>query len=246
MAVIAEGPKGRVYIAPTIDMEAAAFAAQPAWKPACQMPKKHRNFQPPAYGMSGLGDLFTSRQLAAVTTFSDLVNEARERVHCHAVAASSSDDGTSLATAGIGATAYSEAVSVYLGCALSRLASYNNTICHWNMRGGSVGGIFSRHAIPMSWDFIEVNPLEKMSGNWDGGIEWVADVLDALRSAKATGSAQQADASTQAISVGKVVSTDPPYYDNISYADLSDFFYVWLRPQGDCTISQILTRTFSR
>jgi putative DNA methylase len=229
MAVVAEGPRGRIYLSPTPEMEAAAATAEPTWKPRCEMPRKHRNFQPPAYGMSELGDLFTSRQLVALTTFSDLVQEARELVRRDALLAGLSDDETSLAENGIGAAAYSDAVSVYLGCALSRLASYNNTICHWNIRGGSVGGIFSRHAIPMSWDYIEVNPLEKMSGNWIGGIEWVCDVLAELLPGRA-GSAQQADAGKQSLSRGKVISTDPPYYDNISYADLSDFFYVWLRP----------------
>jgi putative DNA methylase len=229
MAVIAEGPKGRIYLPPTAEMEAAALTVEPTWKPHCEMPKKHRNFQPPAYGMSELGDLFTARQLVALTTFSELVLEAQNLVKRDALAAGLSDNEKPLVENGLGATAYSQAVSVYLGCALSRLASYNNTICHWNIRGGSVGGIFSRHAIPMSWDYIEVNPLEKMSGNWVGGIEWVSDVITELLSGPA-GSAQQADAGTQLLSRGKIISTDPPYYDNISYADLSDFFYVWLRP----------------
>ena len=229
MAVVAEGPKGRIYLSPTPEMEAAAATAAPTWKPSCEMPKKHRNFQPPAYGMTDLGDLFTSRQLVALTTFSELVEEARDLAKRDALVAGLSNDETPLVEGGLGATAYSQALSVYLGCALSRLASYNNTVCHWNVRGGSVGGIFSRHAIPMSWDYIEVNPLEKMSGNWVGGIEWVSDVLTELLPGRA-GSAQQADAGSQALSRGKIISTDPPYYDNISYADLSDFFYVWLRP----------------
>jgi putative DNA methylase len=139
------------------------------------------------------------------------------------------DDSKSLAAGGVGATAYSQAVSVYLGCALSRLATYANTICHWNIKGGSVGQIFARQAISMSWDYIEVNPLEKMSGNWAGGVEWVSGVLSEFNSAMVMGAVQQLDASKQEIT-GKIVSTDPPYYDNIGYADLSDFFYVWLRP----------------
>lgn len=239
MAVVAEGPRGRMYLSPTAEMEAAASTAEPTWKPRCEMPTKHRNFQPPAYGMSELGDLFTSRQLVALTTFSELVDEARNLVRRDALVAGLSDDERPLAEGGLGATAYSQAVSVYLGCALSRLASYNNTICHWNIRGGSVGWIFSRRAIPMSWDYIEVNPLEKMSGNWVGGIEWVSDVLTELLFGRA-GSAQQADAGRQSLSSGKIISTDPPYYDNISYADLSDFFLRMAAPLAAVGVSRPL------
>ena len=179
--------------------------------------------------MEQFSQLFTPRQLVALTTFADLVSEACERIEHDAVAAEVPHDDRALVARGIGPTAYSQAVSVYLGCALSRLASYNNTICHWNMRGGSVGQIFARQAIPMSWDFIEVNPLEKMSGNWAGGVEWVGDVLREFVLEEAVGFAQQQDARRQDMSNGKLVSTDPPYYDNVRYADLSDFFYVWLR-----------------
>lgn len=229
IAIVAEGERGRVYLSPTAEMEAVAAKAQPTWKPETPLPDDPRNFWTLNYGLDKFGDLFTPRQLVAVTTFSDLVQEASERVKRDALAAGSTEDGKPLAAGGTGPAAYSEAVSVYLGCVLSRLASYNNTICHWNMKGGSVGQIFARQAIPMSWDYIEVNPLEKMSGNWAGGVEWVSDVLNEFVSGKATGCAQQSDARRQEVSTGKIVSTDPPYYDNIGYADLSDFFYVWLR-----------------
>jgi putative DNA methylase len=229
MAVVAEGPRGRIYLSPTPEMEAAAATAEPTWKPSGDVPARLTGGTCVPYGLREWSSLFTSRQLVALTTFSELIEEARDLVKRDALVAGLSDDERPLAEGGLGAAAYSQAVSVYLGCALSRLASYNNTICHWNIRGGSVGGIFSRHAIPMSWDYIEVNPLAKMSGNWVGGIEWVSDVLAELLSGRA-GSAQQADASSQSLSRGKIISTDPPYYDNISYADLSDFFYVWLRP----------------
>jgi putative DNA methylase len=111
----------------------------------------------------------------------------------------------------------------------------------WNMKGGSVGQIFHGQTISMNWDYIEINPLEKMSGNWIGGIEWVSDVLEAL-SSHISGKALQRDAtSTEQTPAGVVVSTDPPYYDNIGYADLSDFFYVWLRP----TLKSVFPDLFS-
>jgi putative DNA methylase len=230
MAVLAEGAQGRVCVSPTREMEVLARKAEPTWKPEVEFFQQALGFRVGNYGMTRWSDLFTPRQLVALNTFSDLLAEARARVVADALAANLPDDSTSLATGGIGTTAYSEAVSIYLGCALSRLATYANTICHWNIKGGSVGQIFARQAISMSWDYMEVNPLEKMSGNWSGGIEWVSDVLSEFKAAMVMGSAQQLDASKQELSIGKVVSTDPPYYDNIGYADLSDFFYVWLRP----------------
>jgi putative DNA methylase len=228
VAVVAESDRGRLYLSPTDEVEAVAQKAKPTWRPETSLPDDPRNFWTPSYGLTKIGDLFTNRQLVVLTAFSDLVHEARDRVKRDAVAAGLADDGNALDAGGVGATAYAEAVSVYLGCALSRLASYNNTICHWNMRGGSVAQIFSRQSVPMSWDFIEISPLQKMSGNWMGGVEWVSDVFENLANSLALGFARQVDASKQVLSADRVVSTDPPYYDNISYADLSDFFYVWL------------------
>jgi putative DNA methylase len=156
----------------------------------------------------------------ALTTFCDLVQAACEKVKADATVVGLPDDGKPLDAGGVGATAYSQAISVYLGCMLSRLASYNNSFCIWNMKGGSVAQIFARQAIGMSWDYIEINPLEKMSGNWAGGVEWVSDVLDHLVAGNVFGFASQADAARQTLSNGKIVSADPPYYDNISYADV--------------------------
>jgi putative DNA methylase len=229
MALVAEGTRGRVYLSPTPEHEAAAERAMPEWKPETNLPDKALGFRVQEYGMTRWCDLFTPRQLVALTTFSDLVGEALQLVRSDALAAGLPKDPKPLREGGSGATAYAEAVSVYLTCALGRLSSYNNSICHWNMAGGSVAQIFSRQAVPMSWDFIEVCPLEKMSGNWAGGIEWVSDVFANLAANQFLGHASQNDACMQILSQDRVVSTDPPYYDNIGYADLSDFFYVWLR-----------------
>lgn len=229
MAIVAECASGRIYLSPTSDQESVALSAAPPWKPNEEFFTEALGFRVGNYGMTRWSDLFTSRQLAVLTAFSDLVSDAREKILSEALASGLADDGQPLVASAVGPTAYSQAVSVYLGCMLSRLASYSNTICHWNIKGGSVGQIFARQAIPMSWDYIEVNPLEKMSGNWAGGVEWVADVLPNLPVGMPDGTAVQLNASIQELSAGKVVSTDPPYYDNIGYADLSDFFYVWLR-----------------
>jgi putative DNA methylase len=229
MAIVTEGDRGRVYLSPTPEHEAAALKAKPEWKPEGALPDDPRNFWTVQYGLTTYGDLFTPRQLVALTTFSALVQEARERVQRDALAAGLPEDAKPLRDGGTGAAAYGEGVSTYLACALSRLSSYNNTICIWNMKGGSVAQVFARQAIPMSWDYIEVNPLEKMSGNWGGGIEWVSDVFENLPASNSDGLAAQCDASQQHLSSHRIVSTDPPYYDNIGYADLSDLFYVWLR-----------------
>lgn len=229
LAVIAEGRKGRLYLSPTPELEAVALSANAQWRPDTPLPDKALGFRIQEYGMRKWSDLFTPRQLVAMTTFTDLIVEATEMVQRDAVTAGMAVDASGLAFAGKGAFAYSEAIGVYLACALSRLASYNNSICHWNIIGGSVAQIFSRNAIPMSWDFIEVNPLRKMSGNWIGGVEWVSNVFRNLAADERRGIGLQADARVQELSKNCVVSTDPPYYDNIGYADLSDFFYVWLR-----------------
>jgi putative DNA methylase len=230
MAIVAESSQGRVYLDATVSHEETAHKAEPTWKPDVEFFQQALGFRVGNYGMSKWSDLFTARQLVALTTFSDLLGKAREMIQSDALSAGQSDEGGGLANGGTGARAYSEAVSTYLGCALSRLVTYNNTLCLWNMKGGSVAQIFARQTVSMSWDYIEINPLQKMSGNWAGGVEWVSDVVEKLPIG-AFGEARQLDATSLPESQTKVVfSTDPPYYDNIGYADLSDLFYVWLRP----------------
>lgn len=229
MAMVAETAQGRIYLPPPACSKAPSQRATPAWKPDVRFFAEALGFRIGNYGMSQWSDLFTNRQLITLTTFADLIFNARDLAKRDATAGGWPNDDRGIDTGGTGASAYSEAISVYLGCVLSRLASYNNCFSMWNMKGGSVAQIFGRQAISMSWDFIEINPLAKMSGNWAGGVEWVSDVLDQLNSTFAC-SAEQQDATSLARPLTpRVFSTDPPYYDNIGYADLSDFFYVWLR-----------------
>ncbi len=228
MAIVAEGERGRVYLAPTPEMEAIALTAQPGWKPEVAMPENPRWFSPPLYGLKTYGDLFTPRQLVALTTFSDLVQEARERVKRDALAAGLPDDGIALDKGGDGATAYADAVGVYLALAVDKVADRNSTVCAWASLREHARNTFGRQAIPMVWDFAESNPLSDSSGNYEGGIVSIVAGLASLNPT-AAGYASQVDAQSQEVATAKVVSTDPPYYDNIGYADLSDFFYVWLR-----------------
>jgi len=232
MAIVAEGPNGRVYLPPTPEHEAIAREARPHDVPETELPPKALGFRVQEYGMTKWRDLFTPRQLEALVTFSDLVGDAMERVRRDALAAGLPDDGVPLRDGGTGAQAYAEAVGVYLGFALSKQADLGNSLCRWEPIAQCPRQLFGRQAIPMVWDFAEGNPLGSSSGAW---IVFIGGIVKAFAKAfelvpsSASGQAQQADAGTQNVSADKIVSTDPPYYDNIGYADLSDFFYVWLR-----------------
>jgi putative DNA methylase len=230
MALVAEGERGRLYLSPTKEMEAIARQAEPEWRPDSALPSNPRDFKTPNYGLTLFSELFTPRQLLALATFADLVQEARERVKCDAIAAGLPDHRKLLAGDDTSATAYADAVGVYLGLFLSRLINLNNALCQWRNDPAKehVGHLFARQAIPMVWDFAEANPIGNSAGGFDKTFGFVPKVLLYLPSAP-VGFVSQDDASSQSISSGKVVSTDPPYYDNVGYADLSDFFYVWLR-----------------
>ena len=229
MAVVAEGDRGRVYLESTAAMEELARKAKPMWKP--ELPSRGTwasNAQGRRYGFHTFGDYFTPRQLVALTTFSDLVAEARERIRLDAVPAGLPDDGVPLREGGTGATAYAEAVGVYLAFVFDRLADYHNALCRWQNINQQLSNMFSRQAIPMMWDYPEANPFSGKGGSISNLLEWTIQSIPNL-GIWGPGSSIQDDAGKQEISISKVVSTDPPYYDNIGYADLSDFFYVWQR-----------------
>lgn len=227
MAVIAEGERGRIYLNPTSEHETISQTVPQASMSDLAMPENPRWFSPPLYGLKTYRALFTPRQLVALTTFSDLVQEARERVKRDALAADLLDDDRPLASGGTGASAYADAMAVYLSLAIDRAANTLCTIARWTPERQQTVTAFARQAIPMTWDFPEVNPFAGAAGDYgvsvDGVIKGISGVTEPL------GFAQQADAATQVFSQDKLISTDPPYYDNIGYADLSDFFYVWLR-----------------
>src|SRR5690625_1662122 len=227
MAIVVEGDHERVYLPPTHEMEEVARSAQPEWRPEVQLHGKTR-VNVSNYGMDTFGDLFTDRQLVALTTFSDLVQEAREQVKRDALAAGLPDDGRGLEAGGSGATAYAEGVATFLTFSVDKGANYWSSLCSWHSGRDTVTSTFGRQALPMVWDFAEANPLSDSSGNYLSGIAQAKRNIEMLPASRG-GNVIQADASAQAISHNKVISTDPPYYDNIGYADLSDFFYVWMR-----------------
>lgn len=228
MAVVAEGVRGRTYLAPTNQMEAIAVQAKPEWRPETKLPDNPRDFKTPNYGMQGFGDLFTPRQLVALTTFSDLVQEVRIKVKADALIAGMTDDDQGLGAGGTRVTAYADAVSVYLAFAVDRVSDSSSSLTSWTAQRDTLRNTFARQALPMVWDFAEVNVFSESTGNFISALAWIQKVIELLPANLGFG-AVQADAQRQEISKDKVISTDPPYYDNIGYADLSDFFYVWMR-----------------
>lgn len=241
LAIIAEGDRERVYLSPTGDAETLASSAE-SMPIVSEAKATFLSGQTPtramitggvcsAYGLATWGDLFTSRQLVALTAFSDLVQEAQRKVRLDAVAAGLPDDATPLADGGTGATAYGDAIALYMGFGVDKMSDRHSTLTRWDPTPTASGIIntFSRQALPMTWDFAEGNPFSDASGNFDSGIGWIAKVIETSLPAAPKGFASREDAAVQTLSSAKVVSTDPPYYDNIGYADLSDFFYVWLR-----------------
>lgn len=230
VAIVAEGQHGRVYLAPTEAHIAIAATARPVWKPEeLVTTPSHDVDRLPMYGMYRWGDAFTPRQLVTLNTFSDLVQEARERALVDSRYTHFSDDERRLRDGGVGAVAYADALAVYLAIAIDRLADRNSIICSWDVTRDSMRNTFARQAIPMVWDFAEANPFSESTGNFYGAVDWVAEVIEMVP-CYAQGNVQQKDATTSVNGVtSPLISTDPPYYDNIGYADLSDFFYVWLR-----------------
>jgi putative DNA methylase len=229
MAIVAEGERGRVYIAPTSEHEAAARNAKPEWMPDVEFFQQALGFRVGNYGMTKWSDLFTARQTMALTTLSDMAREAREQVKRDGVTAGLAANG-SLADGGNGATAYADAVAVCLAFAIDKSAVYWNSLCPWlnQPKNEIVGNSFSRQTVQMVWDYAEANPFCDSGGNITKQLDYIGKFLSGQCSVIA-GHAQQADAAVQTLSRGCVISCDPPYYDNIGYADLSDFFYVWLR-----------------
>jgi putative DNA methylase len=228
MAIVAEGQYGRIFLPPTESMEAISRSVTPEWKPELTLSEDKRAFWTPPYGLATYGDLFTSRQLVVLTTFADLVQEAREQVKQDALIAGLLNGNKALNEGGLGASAYADAISVYLGLGVSRTTDTCNSLCRWQDSHTRVLRLFARQAIPMVWNFAEPNPFAEGFGDLATSIDTITIGLSNLGKYVTPANVSQADARLLS-SESDVYSTDPPYYDNIGYADLSDFFYVWLR-----------------
>lgn len=229
IAIVAEGTRGRIYLSPTSEQETLATKALPKWKPDEPMNRDTTNLvSGRGYGFFTWADIFTNRQLVALTTLCDLVEEARKRIEKDGQALRMGDDLTPLAKGGTGARAYAEAVSLYLAFANSKVADRNTTITRWMHQRDSMHSTFSKQALPMNWDYVEVNAVGEQTGGFAESLRWTLEAIEGT-AGNTPATANQADATTVFLKDNPFVSTDPPYYDNIAYADLSDFFYVWLR-----------------
>lgn len=235
MAVVAEGKGGRVYVSPTSPHEQAAEIERPEVADMEQaLPHDPRNFWTVQYGLDTFGKLFTSRQLRALTVFSDLIVEARDRVLSDASASKllvlRKDPVRPLADGGAGPVAYADAVATYLGFALSKLADRGSSLCSWFTERDSTRPTFARQALPMVWDYAELNTLNAGTGTFLGAAQWTAESVEGGHVNVRPGAASVVAAQRNNYPIRNALfSTDPPYYDNIGYSDLSDFFYVWLR-----------------
>ncbi len=218
MAVVAQGRKSRAFLAPMPGDEELAQSATAPWFPEERFAKNSRHLTPWIYGLERFGDLFTQRQLLALNTFAELVADLGTKV------------GNDCRALNIEPAAYANALMVYLSFALNRVVDRHTTIATWDSSPTKLQlrNTFARQAIPMTWDFAEGNPFADSSGTWAPSVEWVARAIEHLPRGP-EGTAVQANSASQRLDSPAICSSDPPYFDNVPYADLSDFFYIWLR-----------------
>lgn len=230
MAVVVQGPSGRIYLDPTQDLEDVANAANPQHYPVAPLPNNPRDCKPLLYGMKNFSDLFTRRQLMVLSALSGNIEEIRQNVLDDATASGMSDDSTRLADGGTGAVAYADAITTYLGLCISRQVNRSSSLNFWWTGGETVQQVYARQALAMVWDFCESNPFSNSSGNFLTQVEYLANCIEHGTVSYAPAAVIQHDAAkTISLPSPALITTDPPYYDNITYSDLSDFFYVWQR-----------------
>lgn len=228
IAIVAESEKGRAYIEPSRE-QLDVFNEIPIQSISLgKLSYNPKDLWTCEYSLDTFESLFSPRQLLALTTFSDLIGEVVDRVRQDARAAGMHDDEKPLAEGGDGALAYAQAIATYLAFAVDKMADCNSTIASWSNSRDSLRNTFGRQAIPMNWDYAESNPFSESTGCFMNCVEWIYKFMTAHQ-AVTQSQARQFDAQSDCGLRQVVVSSDPPYYDNIGYADLSDYFYVWLR-----------------
>ena len=229
IAIIADGPKGKVYLPPTIEHALAADVKCPENLSYSPMPQQALGFRIQRYGVTSFEELYSNRQLVAITTFCDALKDLESNIEKDAIAAGMLNDHIGLDNGGKGAFAYAQAVIMYLSFAIDKLADYNSTVCTWHVNNQQIAHTFGRQAIPMTWDYTEANPFSGSCGSFDSMMSSLVKCVNNFSPRSDSGIATQHDAQTDCGLRNILVSTDPPYYDNIGYADLSDYFYLWLR-----------------
>lgn len=243
VAMVGEMPRGKTYLPPDNSHVRAAASAIPHDPPDAALAYDPRAISCTGYGLKTIASLFTPRQLVAIETFVGLVKEVRPKILADAIAAEMSNDSTPLAEGGVGSAAYADAVTSFLAFAIDRLADFNCAMSTWKPSGEQQMHLFGRQAIPMVWDFTEANVLGERAICWKNAVELTTDAIETVVLQFDTpGKVQQLDAAGAVREeTSLVISTDPPYYDNIPYADISDFFYVWLRR----TLGSVYPQLFS-
>ncbi|HEY3999242.1 MAG TPA: DUF1156 domain-containing protein, partial [Candidatus Xenobia bacterium] len=240
MALVGDADNGRIYLPPTEEMDNIARRARPESKPDIEFFQKALGFRIGNYGMTRWSDLFTSRQLLALSTLSDLVQETYQQVMQDSIRAGLTNDGRPASLGGSGVKAYADSVVTYIGLAIDKVADYNASLVSWSTSRDQAAHVFTKQALPMVWDYAEVNVFARAAGDIAVSLDGICRTL-AQFSSVIGGTAVAHDAQTQVISLDKVVSTDPPYYDNVGYADLSDFFYIWLRRALKATFPELFS-----
>ncbi|MYB44033.1 MAG: DUF1156 domain-containing protein [Acidimicrobiia bacterium] len=228
MALIAESPSGRRYCGAKLSDIVSTEPDIAASISLNEIDLYPRSISIHLYGFDAWHKLFTSRQLSALSTFQDLLKTVHEQVCSQAIMAGMSSGENRLKDGGSGAIAYADAVVTYLAFVIDKCADYWSTMATW-AHGGFIRSTFARQAIQMTWDYAECNPFSSSTGSWDSMVGWVCGVVDGLSSGIEGRVAQQDARARTRSNCEAVISTDPPYYDNVGYANLSDFFYVWLR-----------------
>lgn len=227
MAVSVLTKEGRVFVEPD---DGLVVADVPAVKipPLGSIPDNTRWFSPPGFGITEYADLYTKRQLLLLTTLCDLIPTIQKIAHEDALASGMSEDALPLKDGGDGAFAYSQAISLYLVLVIGKLANFQSTVCTWDNRAGNVRAAFMRQALPMTWVFAEGNPFSIPTGNYDSMLKNVVESIGGLYIGKAA-AVKQENALEARFPSNSILFTELPYYDNVGYADLSDYFYIWMR-----------------
>ena len=249
LAIVAEGEKGRVYLShdkksikSLIEQVNDYYIAHKIYEKVPHEPCRGTfasNAQGGRYGFFEFKDYFTKRQQIAHTTFSEVIKEAQEKVEKDFISIHKKENHLSLNQGGSGSKAYGQAIGVYLSFALDKMIDYNSSVCSWLTARDGVRNTFGRQAIPMVWDYTEANPFSNSSGCWSNMVEWVVKSIRNFPKESVDSNAKQADSQLDCGMRNIMVSTDPPYYDNICYSDLSDFFYVWIRKNLDTTYPEL-------
>ncbi|MFM8253112.1 MAG: hypothetical protein ACKOBW_16085, partial [Planctomycetota bacterium] len=227
LAVVLQAPRHRIYLSPA-DAPASPAEITPPWKlDELMNTATHDLVSGRGYGIERWSDLYTDRQAMLLATLCDLIEPLRDEIHAEARKAGLAADGISLADGGRGALAYADAIVTYLALAIGKTADAQSMLCRWKPSMDQSIATFARQALPMVWDFSESNPFAAMAGDYQVSLDNMMRAVERLPIGRAA--VEACDARQQTLSEYRVVSTDPPYYDNIGYADLSDFFYLWIR-----------------